>query len=224
MSFIYIAYLNSNRRDKTLKIDIEVVTGFLGYGKTSFINSLLKESQVEGEKVLIIQMEEGNKKIYEINDNNYPLVISKVKDMDDIGICLKDYINKFNPNRIIIEFNGTDKLENLKKKFEDKELKKKLKISTIYFVADSRKLVNNIDNLGYYIVPFIKASNMIILNNTEEVEDKQLRQEINTLRGINAKAFILQVDNRFNLSSRLREAKVIDNGCIKKMKIRLMNL
>ena len=38
-----------------MKINVEVVTGFLGYGKTSFINSLLKESQVEGEKVLVIQ-------------------------------------------------------------------------------------------------------------------------------------------------------------------------
>ena len=54
-----------------LKIDVEVVTGFLGYGKTSFINALLKESQVDGERVLIIQMEYGNKKIYEINDINY---------------------------------------------------------------------------------------------------------------------------------------------------------
>ncbi|MGN0145214.1 MAG: GTP-binding protein [Clostridium sp.] len=207
-----------------MKIDIEVVTGFLGYGKTSFINSLLKESQVEGEKVLIIQMEEGNKKIYEINDKNYPVDIQKLKNVDDIDKCLKKYIETFSPNRIIIEFNGTDKLENLRKKLEERELKKKLRISTIYFVADSRKLINNIDNLGYYIVPFIKDSNMIILNNTEELEKKALKQQINTLRGINTRAFILQVDNKFNLTSRLREAKVIDNGFIKKIKVKLMNL
>ena len=60
-----------------MKIEVEVVTGFLGYGKTYFINSLLKESQVEGEKVLVVQMEDGNKKIYEINDVNYPVKIFK---------------------------------------------------------------------------------------------------------------------------------------------------
>lgn len=207
-----------------MKIDIEVVTGFLGYGKTSFINSLLKESQVEGEKVLIIQMEEGNKKIYEIKDKNYPVEVRKINDIDDIDILLHRYIKKFNPNRIIIEFNGTDKLESLKKKLEVSELKKKLKLSTIYFVADSRKLINNIDNLGYYIVPFIKDSNMIILNNTGELEKSVLKNEINTLRGINTRAFILNVDNKFNLSNRLRESKVLDNGCIKKIKIKLMNL
>lgn len=207
-----------------MKIDIEVVTGFLGYGKTSFINSLLKESQVEGEKVLIIQMEEGNKKIYEIKDKNYPVEVRKINNLDDIDILLHRYIKKFNPNRIIIEFNGTDKLESLKRKLELSQLKKKLKLSTVYFVADSRKLINNIDNLGYYIVPFIKDSNMIILNNTGELEKSVLKNEINTLRGINTRAFILNVDNKFNLSSRLRESKVLDNGCIKKIKIKLMNL
>lgn len=208
----------------SLKIDVEVVTGFLGYGKTSFINSLLKESQVDGEKVLVIQMEEGNKKIYEINDINYPVKVFKLEEIRDLEQCVKKQIGKFRPNRIIIEFNGTDNLENLRKKLEEKELKKVMSLSTIYFVADGTKLLENIDNLGYYIVPFIKNANMIIINNTEDINEKQLKKEMDAVRGLNPKAFILKVNNKFNLCSRLKKAKVIDNGLFKKLKVKLMNL
>ncbi len=208
----------------SLKIDVEVVTGFLGYGKTSFINSLLKESQVDGEKVLIIQMEYGNKNIYEINDVHYPVTILKVDEIDDLKKCFKNTMERFKPNRIIIEFNGTENLEKLKENLADKELKKIMKISTIYFVADGRKLLNNIDNLGYYIVPFIKNTDMIVINNTEEIKKEMLKKEIEAVRKINSKAYILKVDNKFNLCSRLRNAKVIDNGFFKKLKIKLMNL
>lgn len=207
-----------------MKIDVEVVTGFLGYGKTSFINALLKESQVDGERVLIIQMEYGNKKIYEINDINYPVKIMKADDMKDLRKCFDDEIIKFKPNRIIIEFNGTDNLDNLRKIFLEKNLRKKMKLSTVYFVGDGRTLLKNIDNLGYYIVPFIKNADMMIINNTAEVEKEDMTKEINQLRGFNQKAFILQVDNRFNLCSRLRKSKVLDNGFIKKLKVRFMYL
>lgn len=207
-----------------MKIEVEVVTGFLGYGKTYFINSLLKQSQVEGEKVLVVQMEDGNKKIYEINDVNYPVKIYKFDDTGDFKKRFGDEIIKFRPNRIIIEFNGTDKIEDLIQKLEDRELKKLMKLSTIYFVADSSKLLNNIDNLGYYIIPFIKYSDMIIINNTEKMKNAELKKEINILRGVNPKAFILKVDNKFNLCTKLRQSKVINNGCLKKFKVKLMNL
>lgn len=209
---------------KILKIDIEVVTGFLGYGKTSFINSLLKESQVVGEKVLIIQMEEGNRSIFQIKDINYPIKILKIDNLKDLKNCLKGESKKFKPNRIIIEFNGTEDIKSFKDKLEDKEIKKIMRLSTIYFVADGTKLLNNINNLGYYIVPFIRSTDMIIINNTEKIEKENLKKEINAVRQINQKAFILKVDNKFNLSSKLKEAKVIDNGFFKKFKVKLMNL
>lgn len=207
-----------------MRIEVEVVTGFLGYGKTSFINSLLKESQVKGEKVLIIQMEDGNKKISELNNVNYPLKIYKSNDMEDFKkYCENKFVN-FKPNRIIIEFNGTDKIENFIESLGDRELRKIMKLSTVYFVADSTKLSNNIDSLGYYIIPFIKYSDMIIINNTEQIQNDELKKEINTLRKVNPKAFILNVDNKRNLSSRLQQSKVINNGCLKKFKVKLMNL
>jgi G3E family GTPase len=52
-----------------MKINIEIVTGFLSSGKTTFINSLLNESQVEGEKVLIFQLEQGKMGISEFNSS-----------------------------------------------------------------------------------------------------------------------------------------------------------
>ena len=196
----------------------------MGYGKTSFINSLLKESQVVGEKVLIIQMEEGNRSIFQIKDINYPIKILKIDNLKDLKNCLKGESKKFKPNRIIIEFNGTEDIKSFKDKLEDKEIKKIMRLSTIYFVADGTKLLNNINNLGYYSVPFIRSTDMIIINNTEKIEKENLKKEINALRQINQKAFILKVDNKFNLSSKLKEAKVIDNGFFKKFNVKLMYL
>lgn len=207
-----------------MKAEIEIVTGFLGYGKTSFINSLLKESQVEGEKVLIIQMEDGNKKLQEIKDFNYPVKIYKSYDIGDLQKYFLEKINDFKPHRIIVEFNGTDSIENFIKELQNKQLKKIMKLSTIYFVADSSKLLNNIDSLGYYIIPFIRYSDMIIINNIEKLKNDELKKEINILKGVNPKAFILKVDNKLNLCSKLRQSKVINNGYLKKVKVKLMNL
>jgi G3E family GTPase len=203
-----------------MKTHIEIVTGFLGAGKTSFINSLLQESQVKDEKVLIFQLEDGERSIRQYNKLIKVRPISNLKNLEEEMIYL---IKQFNPNRIIIEYNGTYDLKELFDMLREGVYRKYSKITTIFFVADGRNLKQYIDNVGSFIIPFIQAANMIVINNIDNCDIKILEEGFEKIRGINPNAYILRVDNRYVLNSALREANVIDNGYLKKLKIKIAN-
>ena len=206
-----------------MKIDIEIVTGFLGAGKTSFINSLLRESQVEGEKIIVFQLESGKIQLCESNDKNYPVKCLRLKNIEDLKRDILNEISCYKPNRIIIEYNGTFYMDELINVLKEKKYRELVRISTIFFVADGKKLNEYINNIGNFIVPFIRYANMIVVNNMDYCNEKNINEEIRKVRSINPKAFILRVDNKYILSSKLKEARVLDNGYLKKLKVKMMN-
>ena len=206
-----------------MKIDIEIVTGFLGAGKTSFINSLLRESQVEGEKIIVFQLESGKIQLCESNDKNYPVKCLRLKNIEDLKRDILNEISCYKPNRIIIEYNGTFYMDELIKILKDKKYREFVRISTIFFVADGKSLNEYINNIGNFIIPFIRSADMIIVNNTECCNEKIIEEEVKRIKSMNPKAFILKVNNKYALNSKLKEARVLDNGYLKKLKVRMMN-
>jgi len=206
-----------------MKIHIEVVTGFLGAGKTSFINSLLSETQVEGERVLIFQLEGGVEKISEISTVNYFLRTKEINEVSELKEKMISSINDYNPNRIIIEYNGTSDLKQLFDMLSEKVYRERCKITTVFFVADGKSLNEYIDNIGGFIVPFIQSANMVIVNNVECCKPKVLEEGVKKVKNINSKAYVLRVNNKYNLNSTLRESKVLDRGYFKKLKIKFAN-
>ena len=206
-----------------MKIHIEIVTGFLGAGKTSFINSLLSETQVEGEKVLIFQLEHGEKKILQSTNINYFVRVKELKEVNDLKEELIYSIKKYKPNRIIIEYNGTSNLNELFDILNERIYREYSKVTTIFFVADGKNLKQYIDNVGNFIIPFIQYSNMIVINNIDYCNKEFLAESIKKVRNINPKAYILKVNNKYILKSALRESKVLDNGYFKKLKIKFAN-
>ena len=206
-----------------MKIHIEIVTGFLGSGKTSFINSLLSETQVEGEKILIFQLEHGEKKISQSTDINYFVEIKKLNEVKDLKEEMIYSIKKDSPNRIIIEYNGTSNLKELIDILNEKIYRDYSKVTTIFFVADGKNLKKYIDNVGSFIVPFIQYSNMIVVNNMDYCNKEVLDEDFKKVRNINPKAYILKVNNKYTLKCALKESKVLDNGYFKKLKIKFTN-
>lgn len=206
-----------------MKIDIEIVTGFLGSGKTSFINSLLSESQVEGENVLIFQLERGISRISHSSDVNYPVKLVQIDEVSELNEAMIYSIRKYNPNRIIIEYNGTANLKELIDILNKKVYRKCSRISTIFFVTNGKKIKQHVENVGNFIVPFIKSSNMIVVNNIENCNKDILEAGVKRLKQLNPKAYILKVNNKYILRSALRETKVLDNGYLKKLKVKLEN-
>jgi G3E family GTPase len=207
-----------------MKIHIEIVTGFLGAGKTSFINSLLSETQVEGEKVLIFQLERGEKKILQSTNTNYFVKVKELNEVKDLKEEMIYSIKKYNPNRIIIEYNGTSNLKELIDILNEKIYREYSKVTTIFFVADGRNLKKYIDNVGSFIIPFIQYSNMIVVNNMDYCNKEVLDEGFKKVMDINPKAYILKVNNKYILKSALRESKVLDNGYFKKLKIKFTNM
>ncbi|AGF57127.1 G3E family GTPase [Clostridium saccharoperbutylacetonicum] len=205
-----------------MKIHIELVTGFLGAGKTSFINSILSESIVEGERILVLQLEHGKKEIKLANNNN-SFIVHKLYDIDELKEKLISLIRQYNPNRIIVEYNGTIKFNTILDVLNEKVYKECCKITTVFFVADGITLKQFIDNLGSFIVPFIQNANMIVVNNTDYCRKELLDQNINKIRNINPRAYILKVNNKYSVKSTLKEAKVLDNGYLKKLRIKVVN-
>ena len=206
-----------------MKIDVEIVTGFLGAGKTSFINSLLSESQVEDETVLVFQLECGEKEISKPSDFNYPLKLIKLKDVNDLKSEMIYSIKKYNPNRIIIEYNGTSNLDELTNILKERVYKECSKISTVFFVADGKTLTSYVENMKNFLVPFIQSSNMVVVNNIDNCSNEIIEKGVRKVRELNPTAYILKVNNKYILNSLLRESKVIDNGYIKKLKVKMKN-
>ena len=206
-----------------MKIHIEIVTGFLGAGKTSFINSLLSETQIEGEKVLIFQLEDGEKKIVQISNMRFFVKAKEIKEVKELKEKMIYSIKEYNPNRIIIEYNGTSNLKDLFDILDEKIYKECCKVTTVYFVADGKSLNEYIDNIGGFIIPFIQRANMVIVNNLEYVNKKIMEEGVEKVKNINPKAYVLKVNNKYILKSALRESKVLDNGYLKKLKIKFAN-
>ena len=206
-----------------MKINIEIVTGFLGAGKTSFINSLLSETQVKGEKIVIFQLEHGEKNVLQSTNVNYFVKVKKLNEVKELKEEIIYSIKKYSPNRIIIEYNGTSDLKELIDILNERIYREYSKITTIFFVADGKSLKKYIDNVGSFIIPFIQHSNMIVVNNIDYCNKEILDEGFKKVRNINPKAYILKVNNKYILKSALRESKVLDNGYFKKLKIKFAN-
>ncbi|HBJ2620377.1 GTP-binding protein [Clostridium botulinum] len=206
-----------------MKIQVEIVTGFLGAGKTSFINSLIKESYVKGEKIIVIQLENGEEKISD-EISNYGLVtVYKQSDLKKLNEDMISLISEYSPNRIIIEFNGTYNLEDLFKIIDKKIYKNNMSLDRIYFIGDTRNLKSYVQNMGNFLVPFIELSNLIILNNTEKCNKENIESTKNMLNNINPSAYILEAENRESFNLLLRESEILENTFFKKIKVKINN-
>lgn len=206
-----------------MKIHINIITGFLGAGKTTFINSFLNESKVEGERICVFQLEEGEEKINNNNNNKFQLKTKVIRQMKELKEEIIFSITEYKPHRIIIEYNGTWNLNELFSMLDSKIYRKCCKIKSVFFIADGKTLNEYIDNIGGIIIPFIQHSDGMIINNIDDMDKKSLERGLKKLKNINSQGYIIQVNNKYCLKSTLREAKILDNGYLRKMKVRYGN-
>lgn len=203
-----------------MKIHMDIISGFLGAGKTTFINSLISESKVEGERICIFQLEEGKEKIIESSNKNYQIKTKIIREIKELKEEMILSITEFNPHRIIIEYNGTWDLNDLFNTLNEKIYRETCKIKSVFFVADGKTLNEYIDNIGGFIIPCIQYSDIMIVNNIDEANKKSLEKGLKKLKNINPQGNVLEVNNKYILKSVLKEAKVFDNGYLRKIKIK----
>ena len=207
------------------KADIEIVTGFISAGKTSFINALIKNSYLNIEKLLIIQYEQGNQSILDIikKDENIHLeVIQGGSPLD--SLYLKNIILKYKPHRVIVEYNGTKNLSDLLDILYTKELKKISKVTSIFFIADCTTYEMFFNNMPSLIMPNITHSNLVIFNNSDKIPEKKLSSITKQIRTLNKDTFFLNISDISNLDISLEETGFLDKGLFKVLRILSKNL
>jgi G3E family GTPase len=206
-----------------IKTEIEIVTGFLGSGKTSFINAILKNTLVKGERVLIIQCEAGEKNINLENFSKNKIIIKEQDPSKALGSAyLKQMINFYNPHRIIIEHNGMRMLGETLGIFNN-ELEALCMEPTVYHITDALTFDMFITNMKELIEPFIYHSNLIVINNSSVLEGKARKNLVKKVEALNQQAFIIPLSNISELSHSLIKADILQDGIIKSFRIALKN-
>jgi uncharacterized membrane protein YraQ (UPF0718 family)/Ni2+-binding GTPase involved in maturation of urease and hydrogenase len=174
-----------------MKIKVEIITGFLGSGKTSFINSMLQREEVQDEIIVVIQEEFGEGQIKaDLNNKKQIVVIESHKDKEINREYIKEIISKYTPNRIFIETNGMKDSSNIIATFNDKGIKKVCKIINIINVIDAISFSMYLKNMGNIISTHIFNSETIVLNNTNQLEEKEFSRIQKEIEDINETATI----------------------------------
>jgi G3E family GTPase len=207
-----------------IKTEIEIVTGFIGSGKTSLINALLKNTLVPGERVVVIQCEAGEKNI---SLKDYPKNKIIIKEQDSskelTSEYLKQMISFYNPHRIIIEHNGVKILGETLGMF-DGELEALCLQPTIYHITDAGTFEIFINNMKELIEPFIFHSNLIVINNCSALAAEERKSIIRQIENLNKSAFIIPIEVIGELSEALKKEDVLQDGIIKTIGISLKNI
>ena len=180
---------------------IDIISGFLGAGKTTLIKKLIKEA-LGGEKVVLIENEFGEIGIdggflkeagIEITEMNSGCICCTL--VGDFGAALKDVITKYSPDRIIIEPSGVGKLSDVikavadvKKDFEDVEL------NSFITVADAGKTTMYMKNFGEFFNDQIENANTIVLSRTAKTPESKLEKAVAAIKEHNDKAVIITTD------------------------------
>lgn len=212
-----------------MKVGLEVVTGFLGAGKSAFINSLISKTIADKEKIIVLTCESGNTNIAELNENDKNEKGKSVKCISFMGESLDlnkkiyELVKSYKPHRIIIEYNGTENLENLYKCIFDNEIGKLIKLDTIYFVCDGANISFYIKNMGELLIPFIQNSDVIIINNYKDSNTEKINEGIKLLETLNHKAQIIKAKSNEEFSKGLDESDLLENMAIRNMRVKFLN-
>lgn len=207
-----------------MKADIEIVTGFIGSGKTSFINELIQDTLVDSEKIVIILCETGETQLEQIVKNDKRITIKYCNYENPlIEEYIKNILEVNCPHRVIIEFNGTWIVNELLDIIQSKSLIKLCKLTTMFHITDAVTFELYLSNMENMLLPPIKLSNLIVLNNTEAINKDKLEDVNLKLKRLNSHAHIIEAKNISEFKKLIEEAKILDNGFLKKFRIYMKN-
>ncbi|MBR4543949.1 MAG: GTP-binding protein [Lachnospiraceae bacterium] len=176
---------------------IDVISGFLGAGKTTLIKKLLAEAW-KGEQVVLIENEFGEIGIdggflkeagVEITEMNSGCICCSL--VGDFGTALKDVMSRFSPDRIVIEPSGVGKLSDVVRAVEQADLGEGAKLNSAITVVDANKAKLYVKNFGEFFVNQVENAGTIILSRTDNISDEKLQKTLDILKEHNAKATII---------------------------------
>ena len=178
-------------------VKIDIISGFLGAGKTTLIKKLLKEG-FQNEQVVLIENEFGEIGIdggflkeagIEIREMNSGCICCSL--VGDFGASLKEVVEKYNPDRIIIEPSGVGKLSDVIKAVQGVQEEVDIALNSYTTVVDAKKCRMYMRNFGEFFNNQVEYAGAIIMSRTDIVDEKKVQEAMELLRSINKKAAII---------------------------------
>lgn len=176
---------------------IDVISGFLGAGKTTFIKKLLEEA-VAKEQVVLIENEFGEIGIdggflkdsgIEIREMNSGCICCSL--VGDFGKSLEEVITTYHPQRVIIEPSGVGKLSDVMKAVRDVAANLDVELNSSVTVVDVKKCKMYMKNFGEFFNNQIEYAGNIVLSRTDIADKEKIEAAVALIREHNAEATVI---------------------------------
>ncbi|MGN0158721.1 MAG: GTP-binding protein [Brotaphodocola sp.] len=176
---------------------IDIISGFLGAGKTTFIKKLLQEA-IAGEQVVLIENEFGEIGIdggflkdsgIEIREMNSGCICCSL--VGDFGKSLEEVLTKYQPERVIIEPSGVGKLSDVMNAVRNVAKNLDVKLNSAVTVVDASKCKMYMKNFGEFFNNQIENAGTIVMSRTDVAPEKKVQVAADMLREHNAEATIV---------------------------------
>ena len=176
---------------------IDIFSGFLGAGKTTLIKKLLTEA-MDPSKVVLIENEFGEIGIdggflkeagIEIKEMNSGCICCSL--VGDFGSSLKEVLEKYSPERILIEPSGVGKLSDVMKAVQDVDTVTEVQLNSAVVVVDANKCKMYAKNFGEFFLNQIEHAGTIILSRTADISESKLKTALDIIREHNNKATVI---------------------------------
>ncbi len=176
---------------------IDIVSGFLGAGKTTLIKKLLKEA-LQNTQVVLIENEFGEIGIdggflkeagIEIKEMNSGCICCSL--VGDFAASLKEVLSTYSPERVLIEPSGVGKLSDVMKAVQGAMQNEEVVLNSAVVVVDAGKCKMYMKNFGEFFINQIEYAGTIILSRTGKMSEEKVSACVAMLREHNAKATII---------------------------------
>ena len=176
---------------------IDIISGFLGAGKTTFIKKMIDEV-FKGEKIVLIENELGEVGIdggflkdagIQITEMNSGCICCSL--VGDFGRNLHEVIDKYHPDRILIEPSGVGKLSDVMKSVIDIEKEEDVKLSGLVTVVNALKASKQMKAFGEFFNNQIEFATVVVLSRSQSATPEQLELCVKQIQALNPKAAII---------------------------------
>ena len=164
----------------------DIISGFLGAGKTTLIKKLIGEA-FQGEKVVLIENEFGES--VQVNELNSGCICCSL--VGDFGEALKQVVTDYTPDRIIIEPSGVGKLSDVIKAIQKAAETVEIHLNSATTVVDVTKAKVYMKNFGEFFLNQVEACGTVVLSRTQSVSEEKLLQAVALVKEHNAEARII---------------------------------
>ena len=180
-----------------MKAKIDIISGFLGAGKTTLIKKLLEE-KLSHEKLVIIENEFGEVGIdgsilknsgVEVKEINSGCICCTL--VGDFGKAIEEVLIKHTPDRVIIEPSGVGKLSDIIKACNAPQLKELLTINMLVAVVDVLKYQIYLSNFGEFFENQITHAKTVVLSRTQKIDNAGLESVVDSIRSLNSKTHFI---------------------------------